>query len=293
MNPEYLDDFSFVKGLYNVTSAVYSCFEKRVKTDKDRGWWPHTTNVLYYSIKKIDWLLNPLEQLDPERDESFYLMYVYIRPIIEHFFIAYYIQTKTRVHGVEHVARQYYNERFNSEQFKRIGYRLKFEAILDRRTPVSLLEEIKVKYASNIPYSEIERVHKVGRQFDFDKIIEYFAKHVPEDDVLFDFNKYATKLFQTYNIASNYLHGGILADEEHFRTEGIEESKLVRLNGNVFWGRICSLMLKQILLEILRLRNTEYKDCFIPIQHFNWMHGRENGRPDIGIKTYLQKITPD
>jgi hypothetical protein len=248
---------------YRLVDGIFKTLEHKIRVDVDRLRYPYACNAIYYYSKRLDLIIKPILETN-----EYYMSTVLMRSFIEHFLIGYYIVTRSLLEGRDTVGVEYYREFYNSEQIRRIYKKIHIEENIIRKSPkINALKEFNKATNKNYTQKELDDIHKVAGQFHENNIIKYLIHNTPTEDYFKDFNSSLAPMLDLYNYSSSYIHGGISAEEETYRSLE-EERKNNRIEIHKAISCTSITVLKERLLEILHRNIPDYINVLVPIQQF-------------------------
>ncbi len=193
--------------------------------------------------------------------EHFYSNQAIFRIAIEHFLIAYYIQTKCRLDNNDKCAQDYWEKYPVSEAFKQDNFNSRLDGSFDMS--ISDLEnfykkspEFKDKYTT----SQMQDLHVVASQFDIRKILKYLET-LDRSDPFYKLIDFAMQCCQKYNRLSSFVHGGPSSLlEAFFYSDDNRKKDLIRENIEEIY--LFSRNIKMSIIFLLTLENPNFLPIF-------------------------------
>jgi hypothetical protein len=250
---------------YKLVNELYSTNLSAILDDIDKSRCPITLKMLTRAIHKIDSLIN--HYIEHNDLEHFYVNTIISRAIMEHFLVAIYVSVKNEEENNDNTAIEYYDSYLESELIKRAAYSLRHEGSMKGIDGNDSLENINKELKKNYTPSERTALHSIQKKFDIRNIIDYLIK-LPESHSFKQTAESFPVIVDLYNISSSYVHGGAVAEKEHYEWFA-NELQTMRLKRFETYSKLMIVILKEsVLFKMMEFDAHKYYTPCKPLHDF-------------------------
>lgn len=172
--PDHLTQYELVKNIYNQNIDKINKLTNESK-------FTLSFQVLQNFIVKINDIQKGLESI--HESKSFYASQALARISSEHFLIAFYIFTKTRIEESDECASDYLYNYAVYEMIKRKNYNAKLEKTYDpKKTPLENFLVSTPEFSNKIEEADLLDINKKANQFDVRHILKYIQNELDPND---------------------------------------------------------------------------------------------------------------
>ena len=254
---------------YELVNKVYFDNEPEINKRVALSKFPETYRTLKAFHFKTNDFLTSLIQM--EQNENFYSSQCLSRVLYEHFLVAYFIWTRTRVEQNDECAIDYTQHYATYEMIKQENYNSKLDKSYDSKK--SPLENFLLKAPEfNDPIdplnqANIDDINKRANKFDVRNILKYLENELDPKDEFKSIQTIVLEICKGYNKLSSYVHGGRTAElatlEDTPRTD-----KAKVLKDNVEWAKFFNYEILTFIMLLLIAENKSFMKFYQPIYDF-------------------------
>lgn len=251
---------------YELVKDIYAKKTDLINSIIDKSKFPSSFKALLNFYYKSEDLKSALEVL--EKEKSFYSSQALSRVLNEHFLVAFYIFTKTRLEENDDVAKDYLEYYPIFEMMKRDNYNSKLAKTYNpKKTPLENFLDAAPEFKGDIEQSDIPDLNKRANQFDVRNILKYIQSDIPHDDSFKSMEKFVLNDCQKYNETSTYVHAGRLAELQYFENiPQTDKDKVMKDNSKR--GEICVTQTLSFVMLLAILTDKEFANIYRPVLDF-------------------------
>jgi Family of unknown function (DUF5677) len=248
-----------------LVNKIFEDNQATIEEGISKSKYPFAFKALLGFSKKIKELSDSVEDISSKN--NFYSSQVMTRIVIEHFIVAYYIWTKSRIEKNDECAKEYYAYYGMQELIKQDTYNAKLDKTYNAK--ITQLQNFiqKDPEFSEMTEDDIKEINTKANKFDIKKIFAYLRDELNDNDSFKSIHLVILDFCKIYNRLSSYVHGGPTAELQTY--ENMPQTDYAKiLNENIDNSRMAAFQIKSFIILLLINEDLKYMPIYQPIMNF-------------------------